>query len=64
MGGQRCDAAAARTRGGGGFTRSVAVEKFSYNADGTIPTINMTTAGPPAADTLNPYVRQEAEPIA
>jgi hypothetical protein len=50
--------------GGGGFTRSVAVEKFSYNADGTIPTINMTTTGPPPADTLNPYVRQEAETIA
>ncbi|MBM7859113.1 glycoside hydrolase family 43 protein [Lentzea nigeriaca] len=50
--------------GGGGFTRSVAVEKFSYNADGTIPQINMTTAGPPAADTLNPYTRQEAETIA
>ncbi|WP_329792099.1 glycoside hydrolase family 43 protein [Lentzea sp. DG1S-22] len=49
--------------GGGGFTRSVAVEKFTYNADGTIPTINMTTAGPPAADTLNPYVRQEGETI-
>ncbi len=49
--------------GGGGFTRSVAVEKFSYNADGTIPTINMTTAGPPAADTLNPYTRQEFETI-
>ena len=31
--------------GGGGFTRSVAVEKFTYNADGTIPTINMTTTG-------------------
>ena len=29
--------------GGGGYTRSVAVEKFTYNADGTIPTINMTT---------------------
>ncbi|SDO60254.1 glycoside hydrolase family 43 protein [Lentzea jiangxiensis] len=50
--------------GGGGFTRSVAVERFTYNADGTIPTINMTTAGPPAADTLNPYVRQEGETIA
>ena len=50
--------------GGGGFTRSVAVEKFSYNADGTIPSITMTTAGPPAADTLNPYARQEAETIA
>jgi hypothetical protein len=40
------------------------VEKFTYNADGTIPTMNMTTAGPPPADTLNPYVRQEAETIA
>jgi arabinoxylan arabinofuranohydrolase len=50
--------------GGSGYTRSVAVEKFTYNADGTIPTMNMTTAGPPPADTLNPYVRQEAETIA
>ena len=50
--------------GGGGFTRSVAVEKFSYNANGTIPTINMTTAGAPQVGTLNPYVRQEAETIA
>jgi hypothetical protein len=50
--------------GGGGFTRSVAVEKFSYNADGTIPQLTMSTAGPPPADTLNPYVRQEAETIA
>jgi arabinoxylan arabinofuranohydrolase len=50
--------------GGGGFTRSVAVEKFSYNADGSFPTINMTTAGAPQAGTLNPYVRQEAETIA
>ncbi|MCI4061302.1 family 43 glycosylhydrolase [Micromonospora sp. R77] len=50
--------------GGGGFTRSVAVEKFSYNADGTIPTITMTTGGAPQVGTLNPYVRQEAETIA
>ncbi|WP_281898942.1 carbohydrate-binding protein, partial [Phytohabitans aurantiacus] len=50
--------------GGGGFTRSVAVEKFSYNANGTIPTINMTTAGAPQIGTLNPFVRQEAETIA
>ncbi|MEV0951243.1 RICIN domain-containing protein [Promicromonospora sp. NPDC050249] len=50
--------------GGGGYTRSVAVEKFSYNADGTIPTINMTAAGAPQAGTLDPYVRQEAETIA
>ncbi|NUR61526.1 MAG: carbohydrate-binding protein, partial [Catenulispora sp.] len=50
--------------GGGGYDRSVAVEKFSYNADGTIPTINMTTAGVPQSGTLDPYVRQEAETIA
>ena len=50
--------------GGGGYTRSVAVEKFSYNSDGTIPTINMTTTGAPQNGTLNPYVRQEAETIA
>lgn len=50
--------------GGGGFTRSVAVEKFSYNADGTIPTINMTSTGAPQAGPLDPYVRQEAETIA
>ncbi|GAA2208947.1 hypothetical protein GCM10009850_044050 [Nonomuraea monospora] len=50
--------------GGGGYTRSVAVEKFAYNADGTIPTINMTTAGAPQATALDPYVRQEAETIA
>ncbi|HEY1093915.1 MAG TPA: glycoside hydrolase family 43 protein [Glycomyces sp.] len=50
--------------GGGGFTRSVAVEKFAYNADGTFPQINMTTAGAPQVGSLNPYVRQEAETIA
>ena len=50
--------------GGGGFTRSVAVEKFSYNADGSFPTINMTTTGAPQVAPVNPYVRQEAETIA
>jgi hypothetical protein len=50
--------------GGGGYTRSVAVERFTYNANGTIPTINMTSAGAPQVGTLNPYVRQEAETIA
>ncbi|OLF14979.1 family 43 glycosylhydrolase [Actinophytocola xanthii] len=49
--------------GGGGYTRSVAVEKFTYNADGTIPRLTMT-AGPGPVDTLDPYVRQEAETIA
>ncbi|GLY40476.1 glycoside hydrolase [Amycolatopsis sp. NBRC 101858] len=50
--------------GGGGYTRSVAVEKFTYNADGSIPTIGMSTAGAPQVGTLNPYTRQEAETIA
>ncbi|WBB71882.1 family 43 glycosylhydrolase [Micromonospora sp. WMMD1128] len=50
--------------GGGGFTRSVAVEKFSYGSDGSIPTMSMTNAGAPQVGTLNPYVRQEAETIA
>ncbi|MFG3708753.1 family 43 glycosylhydrolase [Micromonospora sp. NPDC047670] len=50
--------------GGGGYTRSVAVERFTYNSNGTFPTINMTAAGPPQVGTLNPYVRQEAETIA
>ncbi|WP_212999885.1 family 43 glycosylhydrolase [Winogradskya consettensis] len=50
--------------GGGGYTRSVAVERFSYNADGTIPTMTMTTTGAPQVGTLDPFVRQEAETIA
>jgi hypothetical protein len=50
--------------GGGGYKRSVCVEEFSYNADGTIPTIAMTTAGPKAVDNLNPFQRVEAETIA
>ena len=50
--------------GGGGFTRSVAVERFSYRADGSLPTITMTGAGAPQNGTLDPYARQEAETIA
>jgi arabinoxylan arabinofuranohydrolase len=47
--------------GGGGYHRSVCVEQFKYNADGTIPTMNMTTTGPPQIGNLNPYVATEAE---
>jgi arabinoxylan arabinofuranohydrolase len=47
--------------GGDGFHRSVCIEKFTYNADGTIPTINMTTTGAPQIGALNPYVQIEAE---
>lgn len=50
--------------GGGGFTRSVAVEKFAYNTDGTIPTITMTNTGAPQVGTVDPYVRQEGESMA
>lgn len=50
--------------GGGGFTRSVAVEEFEYNADGTIPEIQATKEGVKPIGTLNPYRRQEAETIA
>jgi arabinoxylan arabinofuranohydrolase len=50
--------------GGSGYTRSVAVESFRYNSDGTIPTIQMTTNGPPQVGNLDPYVRQEAETMA
>ncbi|MGC4814440.1 family 43 glycosylhydrolase [Micromonospora sp. DT228] len=50
--------------GGSGYTRSVAVEKFSYTSAGMFPTITMSTTGAPQVGTLNPYVRQEAETIA
>jgi hypothetical protein len=49
--------------GGGGFDRSVCVEEFTYNADGTIPMFNMTS-GVNAVGNLNPYKRNEFETIA
>ena len=50
--------------GGGGFGRSVAIEQFKYNADGTFPVINATSEGVAPVGTLNPYKRVEAETIA
>ncbi|KAK1759853.1 glycosyl hydrolase [Echria macrotheca] len=50
--------------GGSGYTRSIAVEKFTYGADGSIPKMVMTDAGAPQIEPLNPYVRVEAETIA
>jgi MYXO-CTERM domain-containing protein len=50
--------------GGGGYKRSVCVEEFKYGADGSIPTIRMSTAGPNAVENLNPYQQVEAETIA
>ena len=49
---------------GGGFGRSVAVEEFKYNADGTFPIIHHTQEGVSPVGTLNPYKRNEAETIA
>ncbi len=50
--------------GGGGFGRSVAVEQFEYNPDGTFPTINATRQGVEPVGILSPYQWIEAETIA
>ena len=50
--------------GGGGFGRSMAIEEFKYNEDGTFPTIHHTNEGVKPIGTLNPYQRTEAETIA
>ncbi len=51
--------------GGGGFTRSVCIEQFEFNDDGTIPVITPTKEGViKSVSYLNPYSRVEAETIA
>ena len=51
--------------GGGGFKRSVCIEPFKFNADGSIPLIAPTKEGvTESASNLNPYKRVEAETIA
>jgi arabinoxylan arabinofuranohydrolase len=50
--------------GGGDNTRSVAVEEFTYGADGSIPEMNMSSSGPAQIGTLDPFIRQEAETAA
>ena len=49
--------------GGGSYHRSVGVEQFKYNPDGTIPSIPITKNGPEQVGSLNPYVKTEAETI-
>ena len=49
---------------GGGFGRSVAVEEFSYNKDGSFPTILPTDEGVKPVGTFNPFRRVEAETMA
>ena len=50
--------------GGGGFGRSVAVEEFQYNKDGSFPTIMPTDEGVKPIATFDPYRRVEAETMA
>jgi len=50
--------------GGTDFKRSVCVEEFTYGENGTIPTLTMSTEGPDAVATLNPFAQVEAETIA
>ena len=49
---------------GGGFGRSVAVEEFTYNADGSFPTILPTREGVKPVEAFNPYRKVEAETMA
>jgi len=50
--------------GGGGFKRSVCIEPFKFNADGTIPLMQSTKEGvTESASPLNPFNRIEAETI-
>ena len=49
---------------GGTYKRSVAVEEFTWGADGTIPYIPRTNQGVNPVDTLDPYALQQAETIA
>jgi arabinoxylan arabinofuranohydrolase len=50
--------------GGNNYKRSVCVEEFSYGADGSIPKLTMSTKGPSAVATLDPFKQVEAETIA
>ena len=51
-----------RVPSAGGFSRTSAVEEFTWGADGTIPTIRMTDEGvTKPIKNLDPYTRVEAE---
>jgi MYXO-CTERM domain-containing protein len=49
---------------GDGYHRSVCLEEFTYNSDGSFPTITPTTDGPQPIAYLNPFLQTEAETIA
>lgn len=50
--------------GGGDFNRSVCIEQFEYNPDGSIPAIKKTEGVTKSVGKLNPFVRTEAETMA
>ena len=50
--------------GGGGFGRSVAVEEFKFNADGSFPTILPTDQGVSPVAEFDPFRKVEAETMA
>lgn len=51
--------------GGSGYKRSVAIEEFTYNQDGSIPSIQKTSEGvTDSVEPLIPYYRVEGETIA
>jgi arabinoxylan arabinofuranohydrolase len=50
--------------GGGSYGRAACVEQFTYNPDGTIPTISISKEGPKPVGNINPYKRVEAETMA
>lgn len=45
------------------FRRAVCVEQFTFNADGTIPTIVFSKTGPSQISHLNPYDTTQAETV-
>lgn len=47
--------------GGGGYTRSTCIEEFELGGNDSIPFITATATGVEPIQTLNPYIRQEAE---
>ena len=49
---------------GGGYGRSVAIEEFKYNSDGSFPTIHHTDQGVSPIATFNPFRKVEAETMA
>lgn len=50
--------------GGGSYGRTACVEQFTYNPDGTIPSVSISKEGPSPVGEINPYKRVEAETMA